>query len=33
MVVNEWFLITDAVEEANVWSTTMMDWRKWWWEF
>ena len=29
----EWLSITGAVEEAIVWSTTMMDWRKWWWEF
>ena len=26
-------LIIGAVEEAIVWSTTMMDWRRWWWDF
>jgi len=32
-VVKKWFLITGAVEKAIVWSTIMMNWRKWWWEF
>jgi len=26
-------LLTGAADKAIVWSTTMMDWRKWWWEF